>query len=227
MKILLVNGSPRRSKANSRIVLDEMRKRLGEAHQYRMAETMAAPKATAADLDADLLIVAFPLYIDSLHSTLLRWLLSYEELRKAEAGRGLSRRVAMIGIANNGFHEGIQNKGALDILENFCERAGIEWRGGAGIGTGEMMTNVRDAPDSMFIKRPVSRVFDEMAVLVRGFEAGRGAAPVRIYAAHAFPWIVYKAMGHMGWRQQAKANGVSKGAILARPLDGAASLSRP
>ena len=96
MRILLVNGSPRRAKANSRIVLDAIRKRLGEEHDYRMVETMAAAAAAHADLEVDLMIVAFPLYIDSLHSTLLRWLMSLEKVIKAEAERGLPRRVGMI-----------------------------------------------------------------------------------------------------------------------------------
>jgi hypothetical protein len=82
----------------------------GEAHEYRIAETMAPNAATEADLGVDFIVLAF--------------------------------------------HEGVQNKGALDIIVNFRERAGITWKGGAGIGTGEMMANVRNAPDDMFIKRP-------------------------------------------------------------------------
>lgn len=241
MNVLLVNGSPRRAGANSRIVLDGLRKRLGESHRYRMVETMASSAVVDDDLDTDLMVVAFPLYIDCLHSTLIEWLQSFEELKKRAPGRDRARRIAMIAVANNGFHEGVQNAAALDILSNFCARAGIEWLGGAGIGTGEMMANVRNAPDDMFIKRPISQALDAMAALAAtagaradmddddgrpaGAELGQGAgsdqsaAPARIYASHAFPWIVYKAMGHMGWRRHAKANGITRRAMLARPLD--------
>jgi hypothetical protein len=215
MKILLVNGSPRRGKANSRIVLDSLRKRLGESHEYRMAEAAASGAAAPEDLETDFIVLAFPLYIDSLHSRLLSWLMSYEKLLAQErACGGAPRRIGLIAVANCGFHEGIQNKTALDIVSNFCARSGIEWRGGLGIGTGEMLGEMKGATDDMFIKRPVSRALDAMAE-----RAGSGpAAKENLYASHAFPWVAFKAAGHMGWRKQAKANGVGRRAMRARPF---------
>lgn len=219
MRILLVNGSPRRGKANSRIVIDSLRKRLGDSHEYRTAETAATGAAAPDDLEVDFIVLAFPLYIDSLHSRLLSWLISYENLLARErASGGAPRRIGLIAVANCGFHEGAQNKTALDIVANFCARSGIEWRGGLGIGTGEMLGEMKGAPDDMFIKRPVSRALDAMAARV-----GSGPAPKEnLYASHAFPWVAFKAMGHMGWRRQAKANGVGRRAMLARPYGQAA-----
>jgi hypothetical protein len=215
MRILLVNGSPRRGAASSRVALDSIKKRLGESHEYRMVETMTSGAAAPEDLDVDFIVLAFPLYIDSLHSRLLSWLLSYEALRRrARAAGGPARRIGMIAIANCGFYEGVQNESALDIVANFCARSGIEWKGGLGIGSGAMLSEVKDAPDDMFIKRPVSRALDAMAERV-----GDGTAPTaNVYASFAFPWSLYKAMGHMGWRRLAKANGVSRKGMLARPL---------
>jgi hypothetical protein len=120
----------------------------------------------------------------------------------------------MIAVANCGFHEGVQNKTALDILANFCARSGIEWRGALGIGTGEMLREMKGAPEDMFIKRPVGRALDAIAARV-----GDGLAPAgNIYASHAFPWLVFKAAGHLGWRRQARANGVPRSRMRARPF---------
>jgi len=213
MKVLLVNGSPRRAEANSRIVLDALRSRLGEAHEYRMVETMTATGAEAEDLDADLIVLAFPLYIDSLHSRLLSWLLSYESLRR-NAPASAVRRTRMIAVANNGFHEGVQNRTALEIVAHFCSRSGIEWRGGVGIGTGEMLRNMKEAPDDMVIKRPVSRALDAIASRVMD----ETAPADNLYVQHAFPWLIYKAMGHAGWRKQARAHGVGRREMLAKPI---------
>jgi hypothetical protein len=220
MKILLVNGSPRRGKANSRIVLDSLRKRLGESREYRMAEAAASGAASPDDLAVDFIVLAFPLYIDSLHSRLLSWLMSYEKLIERErAAGGAPRRIGMIAVGNCGFHEGVQNKTSLGIVANFCARSGIEWRGGLGIGTGEMLGEMKGAPDDMLIKRPVSRALDAMAGRV-----GQGPAPKEnLYVSHAFPWAAFKAAGHMGWRKMAKANGVGRRAMKARPF----ALSRP
>jgi hypothetical protein len=221
MRILLVNGSPRRAAANSRIVLDALRARLGEGHQYRMLETMAAGSAALEDLDADFVVLAFPLYIDSLHSRLLSWLISYEAMRRgAEASGAAPRKIGMIAVANCGFHEGVQNATALRIIENFCAGAGIEWRGGLGIGTGEMLREIKGAPDDMFIKRPVSAALD--AIASRVGETGASASAGNLYVSHAFPWIAFKAAGHMGWRRQAKANGLGRAAMRARPFEKAA-----
>lgn len=221
MNIVMVNGSPRRGKANSRVILDEMRKRLGEGHSYRMIEPMVTTTATEDDLSVDLIIVAFPLYIDCLHSRLLRWLVSAEQVCAGEQGKTATRRPAMIAIANNGFYEGVQNRGALDILANFCARTRIEWRGGAGIGSGEMMLHLRDAPDAMFIKRPVSRLLDDMASLSAAVETDdpAGDPPPHRFATHNFPWIVYKLAGHAGWKKQARDNGLKPRALFAQPFE--------
>lgn len=222
MNILLVNGSPRRAKANSRVVLDEMRKRLGESHAYRMVEPMVETTANETDLDVDLIIVAFPLYIDCLHSRLLSWLISVEQVLAGGSGKESTRRPAMIAIANNGFYEGVQNSGALDILVNFCARTGIRWLGGAGIGSGEMMMHLRDAPDAMFIKRPVSRLLDDLTSLAAAVETGdsAGKPPLHRFATHNFPWIAYKLAGHAGWKKQGRENGLKPRALFARPLEG-------
>jgi len=219
MKILLVNGSPRRADANSHIVLDELCRRLGNSHEYRMVEAVSG-EAGPEDIDIDFIILAFPLYIDSLHSRLLSWLVSYEKLLASERSSGRPRRrIGLIAVANNGFYEGGQNKCALDIIRNFCIKTGIEWKGGLGIGTGEMLKDLRSAPDSMFIKRPVSRALDVMAERVRGGALDdQSREPPHLYTAHAFPRIAYTFMGNVGWKRLAKANGLSRRKLRSRPL---------
>jgi hypothetical protein len=215
VRILLVNGSPRRAAANSRIVLDALRSRLGDGHEYHMVDVMTAEGARPGDLDVDFIVLAFPLYIDSLHSRLLSWLLSFEAMWRATPAAGYEkRRIGMIAVANNGFHEGIQNKTALDIVARFCAGCGIEWRGGVGIGTGEMLGNMKDAPDEMLIKRPVSRALDAIAARVVDGNATGG----NLYVQHAFPWPLHRLMGHIGWRKQARKNGVSRRQLKARPI---------
>jgi hypothetical protein len=184
-----------------------------------MVETMNST-ARAEDIDVDFIILAFPLYIDSLHSRLLSWLMSYEALIAAERNEGRPpRRIGMIAVANNGFYEGEQNKTALDIVRNFCIVTGIEWRGGLGIGTGEMLKDLRAAPDTMFLKSPVSRALDAMAERVNQKISGEdGDGVPHLYTEHAFPRFAYAFMGNRGWVRNAKANGLKKRDIRARPF---------
>ena len=46
-------------------------------------------------------------------------------------------------IANNGFIEGKQNEPLMQLMENFCRRAGLTWGGGVGIGGGVMLNVTR------------------------------------------------------------------------------------
>ena len=49
----------------------------------------------------------------------------------------------MYAIANNGFIEGKQNEPLMQLMENFCRRAGLTWGGGVGIGGGVMLNVTR------------------------------------------------------------------------------------
>jgi len=61
VKVLLINGSPRRAAASSRLVLDSLKAKLGPECEYRMIEIAAQAEARPEDLEADLLVLAFPL----------------------------------------------------------------------------------------------------------------------------------------------------------------------
>ena len=49
----------------------------------------------------------------------------------------------LYGLANNGFVEGRQNEPALLQLQAWCQRAGLPWGGGVGIGGGTMLLALR------------------------------------------------------------------------------------
>ena len=215
MRILLVNGSPRRAAANSRIFLDSLRARLGEGHDYRLVETMAG-EAAIEDLDADFLVLAFPLYNNCLHSRLLAWLLSYETLLQSARASGKTRgKVGMIAVANSGCPDGgVQNRIALEIVADFCERTGVEWRGGLGVGSGEMTGLLKRAPEGMPLKRPVSRALDEIASRV----VNGAAPPGEIFAAYLFPWPLFRFAAHAEWKRRARANGLGPRELRARPF---------
>lgn len=214
MKVLLINGSPHRAAAASRVVLDTLKAKFGPGNEYRMIEVAAQPAAAPEDLEADLLVLAFPLYVDSLPSPVLNWLISCERLRSetSRAG-GALRPQAMVAAVNCGFYEGEQNESALAIVANFCARAGIQWRGGLGIGSGGMIKGVESAPENMFIKRPVSRAIAELAELA----LGPSLEPRAIYARHAFPRRLYIAVAHSNWRHDVKANGLKIRDLGTRP----------
>ncbi len=88
--------------------------------------------------DADSVVFSMPLYVDGVPSHVLPFLREMELYCK-ESNPALNVYV----IANNGFIEGRQNEPLMQVMENFCARSGISWRGGLGIGGGVMMNVMR------------------------------------------------------------------------------------
>ena len=86
-----------------------------------------------------------PLYVDSVPSHMLPFLKEMEGFCKEN---GLHLKVYV--IANNGFIEGKQNEPLMQVMENFCARAGLAWCGGVGIGGGVMLNVERIMITVMF-----------------------------------------------------------------------------
>jgi hypothetical protein len=88
--------------------------------------------------DADNIVFTMPLYVDGVPSHVLPFLKEMEEFCKDN-----DLKISVYVIANNGFIEGNQNEPLMQIMENFCIRCNINWRGGLGIGGGVMMNVMR------------------------------------------------------------------------------------
>lgn len=87
---------------------------------------------------ADTVIFSIPLYVDSVPSHVLSFLVEMEHFCKQH-----KLKLKIYTIANNGFIEGRQNEPLFHVLENFCIRSNIEWCGGIGIGGGVMFNALK------------------------------------------------------------------------------------
>ena len=88
--------------------------------------------------DAQAVVFGVPLYVDAIPSHVLGFM---QEMERFCRENGLQINVYC--IANNGFIEGRQNEPLMQIFEHFCERAGLNWCGGVGIGGGVMLNVTR------------------------------------------------------------------------------------
>ena len=114
--------------------------------EYLQPRTPADRAAVLEALkDADTVVFVTPLYVDGLPSHILPLL---KEMEASCRENRLHPKV--YAIANNGFIEGRQNEPLMRVLENFCTRAGLEWRGGIGIGGGVMLNAERLVMTVMF-----------------------------------------------------------------------------
>jgi NAD(P)H-dependent FMN reductase len=159
---------------------------------------------------ADVVVLATPLYVDSLPAPVTRAL---EVLaRRRAAGARLPSR--FLAIVNSGFPEAVHSDTALAICRQWAGEAGLDWIGGLGIGGGGMLAG-RPLAELGGRARSVTRALALSAdAIARGMiipeEARRLAGTLPIPA-----WL-YRFFGEWGFRQEAKKHG-TRGRLGARP----------
>ena len=145
--------------------------------------------------DSDAVVIACPLYVDSIPSNLL------EVLSALEKELGVKTRETKVYLlVNNGFYDAIQNSIAIDLLWNWCDKSGLNRGYAIGVGAGGMvqMFPVGQGP-SANLGKALRKFADDI-------ENGRSADPV--FVEPNFPRALYQMAAHIGWRKGAKANGL-------------------
>ena len=136
MNVLILSGSPKKRFSASAFfagVLQTMlagcrftKRTLGSKNNY--GEIFEYMKI------ADAVVITSPIYVDGIPSHVLDFLREAERFCRENACS-----FNMYVISNSGFIEGKQNRPHLEQYRCWCERAGITWGGGMGIGGGVML----------------------------------------------------------------------------------------
>ncbi|MFZ5915881.1 MAG: hypothetical protein ACOYZ7_03015 [Chloroflexota bacterium] len=163
---------------------------------------------------ADLLLLAFPLYVDTLPALVIRALEAIAERRRDGQDSSGGRLVA---IANCGFPEASHNDTALAICRRFAAEAGFEWAGGLALGGGQALSG-RPLDQAGGMARHAVQALDLAAAAL----AAGDPLPQEAVVAMGQPIIPRRAylwMGGLGWRLQARKHGAAR-RLRARPFDG-------
>jgi multimeric flavodoxin WrbA len=212
MKALIVNGSPRGEKATSHILGTLLGEGLrGHGVEVRDAWALGAlndDARTAELLDAfdaaDLVVLSFPLYVDSLPAPLTQVLELYAQ---RVAGRGGTRERAvprLAAIVQCGFPEAAQCDTSLAICRNFARAAGMEWAGGMAMGGGGMLANGLDKIPPKSGQAVRSAIAEAVDALAWG-EAVPESCVERLRAP-IFYKRLYIMIANVGWHVQARQN---------------------
>jgi len=141
---LLLLGSPKGPRSTSsslgtfllgrlrELGLDTRRQHL-ELAGYRAAA--ARERLCAAVAEADVVVLASPLYVDSLPSHVIRVL----EILATLPRSGRERRRSLTAIVNCAYPEATRNDAALSLCRLFARDCGYAWAGGLGLGMGEVI----------------------------------------------------------------------------------------
>jgi hypothetical protein len=183
-------------------------------HVARAMRTEERTAALLAAVDAaDIVILAFPLYVDGLPYLVAQAL---EQIATHRATETDIRRPLLLAIANCGFPEAAHNATALAICRQFADEAGFAWAGGLALGEGGAI-NGQPLARAGGMVRNVAAALDLAAVAL----AEGGPVPAEATALMTRPFIparAYVLMGDVGWVMQARRHRALI-RLAARPFD--------
>lgn len=221
-KILFINGSPRGEKdSSSALILKDIASFLkAEGVRKEDTEVFTLPRNIKQDPlplvasmnEADIWIMALPLYVDVLPGHLTWWLQEYQKYRLS---RSDMKKIRVYGVVNCGFPEAEQNAGALKVLEIFCRKNGLEWRFGIGLGMGEPYKEMHGIPLKSGLKKDILSSFQAIAGDLNRVDASHER---NYFVRVKYPRFLYRIQGALGWILRSRKNGISRKAMYARPL---------
>jgi hypothetical protein len=152
--------------------------------------------------ESDLIILTFPLYVDSLHSQTIETL---ELIADHEKGKRSLSEKSFVAIANSGFPEAKHNHTALAVCRIFAKQVGFTWAGGLAMGGGAMISGYP-------LSELGGRVRNQIKALDMTAEALAQEEPIPEKAVALMSKLVirrwmYLWMGNRGWKQEAKKQG--------------------
>lgn len=203
MKLAFINGSPKMKNSSSESALKALKKLLPNEYiisEYNFRTKQIDKKEIEEIAMCDVIVFAFPLYVDGIPSHFISCLYQMERFFNSKP----NHNIIAYAIVNCGFYEGSQNSLALAMIENWCEKSGVAWGQGVGFGGGGMLSMLSSIPEG---KGPMKNIWKALKILQKNILIkGKGKNE---FASPNFPRIAYKLAAEAGWRKQIKLNGLS------------------
>ena len=219
-RIVLLVGSPKGRKSTSFMLGDYFLQQL--SGHGRFTETFFLPtimhskekmqELVVAIDNADLVVLSFPLYVDSLPAPVINAL---EHIAAVRRDAKHSTSPAFVAIANSGFPETEHNLTALASCETFAEEAGFSWAGGLSVGSGAGLINGNPLAETGGRTARIRKSFEITAAALATGERIPAVAQESMEKP-VIPHWMYRTFGNLGWRSQTRQYGAWK-QIKARP----------
>ncbi|MGF1506834.1 MAG: hypothetical protein GYB64_12350 [Chloroflexi bacterium] len=218
MRVVLLIGSPKPKSSTSQILGTIITDRLASNHgaeiaihhAHRALRATRFMEALRADIEtADLLLMSFPVYVDSLPYVLTAVL-------EALYSQPPTHRAAVAAVANCGFPEADHTHVSLGICAQFAYAMDMPWHGGIGIGEGTAVNGApleNLGPFGARLKQTLHEAADALAA--------RAPIPPEVIDQAARPMMpkrMYTFLGTLGWNKMARDND-ARSVMWARPYD--------
>lgn len=146
-KIMLINGSPRAPKSNSKRYADIFSKSCKKPVEYfQISKNNHVMLCEKMETYSDVVLI-FPLYADGIPVTLLNFLKTLEK-------NPPTSKPSVSVLVNCGFIEPYQNDVAVKMIRLFCTQNGYNFGSALKIGSGEA---ILDTPFRMLIVRKIRK----------------------------------------------------------------------
>jgi multimeric flavodoxin WrbA len=209
-RALLLVGSPRTRKSASNslggYLFEQLSARSIQTETIYLHTVLRSParvRALFGAVDAaHLVVLAFPLYVDSLPAPVIEAL---ERIAAHRQACDASQRQLFAAIANCGFPEAHHCAAALAICEIFARRSGFAWAGALALGAGGMISGTplgEGGGKTLLIRESLELAAERLAL-------GQGIPPAArdMMAKPVIPPWAYRLLGGLGWLRGAKHYG--------------------
>ena len=206
-RALLLVGSAKRPHSTSEVLGTHVLERLlargfstETVYLHRVFDEAGRCDALLGATDrADVVLLACPLYIDSLPYLVIK---AMERIAEHRAGRSSAARHRFACVINCGFPEARQAGLAVRMCGLFAKSAGWEWAGGLALGGGEAI----DAQPLAARGGMVRNVVRALDLAADALAEGRPvpAEAVALMAKPMAPAWLYTLLGNWGWKRRAR-----------------------
>lgn len=202
MKICIINGSPKTNRSISQLLIGYLipfiKGNGNEIVTYNVCKIDFSKIQFSQIQNSEVIIFAFPLYIDSINSQLLRF------LAELEARKSSNSNTVVYCMVNNGFYEGLQNRIAAGIIRNWCKAAGLKYGQTLGIGAGEMLPFFKDIPLGHGPNKNIGMALKKLSQNILSLKQGED-----MFISPNLPRFLWKTASSLSfWYPKAKKNGL-------------------
>ncbi|MCG6956591.1 MAG: NAD(P)H-dependent oxidoreductase [Gemmatimonadetes bacterium] len=219
-RALLLTGSPRGKKSTSQalggFLLDRLEERGVATETVRLYTVQKSLERRAMLLhpvdETDLVVLAFPVYVDSLPAPVVASLECIAFHRRQTPPRRSQRFVA---LSNCGFPEPAHTETPLAICAQFARESGFAWAGGLGLGGGEGLVHGMPLEELGGRAARLRKALDLTAASLAIGGPVPAEAEALLRKPAIAPWL-YRMVGYLSWRKAARRHGVQR-AMKATP----------
>lgn len=224
-KILLMVGSPRKVASTSYSLGNYLLNGLKD-HGMSVETIFLLPTVNSIEkresmfnaLDnADLIIMAFPLYVDQLPAPVVK---TMELIAKRRQGKVTSSSQRFLAIVNCGFPESFQNRPAEEIVCQFAQQCGFTYLGTLAMGMGEAIHGRPLIEAGGMVRHVVKALDQSIEALTKGIKPPEEV--FQLMSKQFIPRWLYIFMGNLGWKRRAGKERVSR-QLYARPYESSIS----